>query len=351
MAQAQPVGVAIIGGGIFAKTEHLPAVLKSDLLSLKAIYSRSLKSAQETADLVTKDDVKPDLYSSDAGEGKDYRDLLKRDDVAAVIIALPITSQPEYIEAALAAGKHVLAEKPIAKDVASGKKLIDFYKNVSSEKNVTFAVAENYRFRDPFTYAAAEAAKLGNVTQFSIKAMSLMAQENKYYKTAWRTKPEYQGGFLLDGGVHHAAATRLFLAGASRPESVRAYTTQTQEFLPPIDTTMAIIKTKSGGIGTFQLSSGSLLSAFEWDVACERGTVKVLGEKVTIKPTGGDETTKEFERGSGVAEEVAAWAKALVAGKPDPLQAPEEALADLEFMEKIFRSGEQDGAPQTYELQ
>lgn len=328
-----------------------PAVLKTDLLSLKAIYSRSLKSAQETAALVNKDDVKPDLYSSDSGEGKAYQDLLKRDDIGAVILALPITSQPEYIEAALTAGKHVLAEKPIAPDVAGGKKLIEFYKKVSAEKNVTFAVAENFRFYASFTYAANEAKKLGKVTQFSFKIMNMMSQENQYYKTSWRTKPEYQGGFLLDGGVHHAAASRLFLAGESKAESVRAFTTQAQEHLPPIDTAMAIIKTKAGAVGTFQLSSGSLINAFEWDVSLERGTVKVDGQKVTVKPVDGEESTKEFSRTSGVSEEVAAWAEALVSGKPNALQAPEEALADLEFMEKLFRSGEQDGASQTLELQ
>ncbi|KAI9150409.1 hypothetical protein HJFPF1_10175 [Paramyrothecium foliicola] len=346
MAPAQPVGVAIIGGGLFAKHEHL-----SDLLSLRAIYSRSLKSAQDTAALVDKAGVAPDLYSSDSGDDKSYQALLQRDDIAAVIVALPITSQPEYIEAALSAGKHVLAEKPIAADVAAAKKLVEFANKAAAEKNVTFAVAENYRFQESFTYGAAEAKKLGQVTHFSIKVMHLMQQDNKYYNTSWRTKPEYQGGFLLDGGVHHAAASRLFLSGDNKPASVRAFTTQAQEYLPPIDTVVAIIKTKAGAVGTFQLSSGTLMNAFEWDIACERGTVKAVGQKITVKPVDGDEFVKEFPRTSGVPEEVAAWAEAIVSGKPNALQSPEEALADLEFMEKLFRSGEQDGASQTYELQ
>jgi predicted dehydrogenase len=351
MASAQPVGVALVGGGLFIKQQHLPAVLKTDLLSLKAIFSRSLKSAEETAALVTKDGVKPDLYSSDSGAGKAWKDLLQRDDISAVIIALPITNQPEYIEAALTAGKHVLAEKPIGPHVEAGKKLIDFYKKVSAENNAIFAVAENFRFYESFRYAADEAKKLGEVQHFSFKVMNMMSRDNQYYNTSWRTKPEYQGGFLLDGGVHHAAASRMFLSGESKPASVRAFTTQAQEHLPPIDTVMAIIKTKAGAVGTFQLSSGSLIDTFEWDLGLERGVVKVSGQTVTVKPVDGEATTKEFARSSGVTEEVAAWAEALVPGKPNPLQTPEEALADLEFMEKLFRSGEQDAAPQTYELQ
>lgn len=36
--------------------------------------------------------------------------MLKREDVQAVIVALPISSQPEIIEKAWKAGKHVLSE-------------------------------------------------------------------------------------------------------------------------------------------------------------------------------------------------------------------------------------------------
>jgi predicted dehydrogenase len=326
-----------------------PAVEKSELLTLKAIWSRSLKSAQATHDLATKS--KPDLYSSDSGDDKSFEALLKRDDIAAVILALPITNQPKYIEAALTAGKHVLAEKPIGPDVAAGKKLIEFYKKTAADKGLNFSIAENFRFIPSITYAAEQAAKLGKVEHFSARVLGLMDKDNKYYKTAWRATPEYQGGFLLDGGVHFAAATRLFLTSESKPATVSAFTSLAQEHLPPIDSVFGIVKTKSGGVGSYQQSAGSHLSAFEWDIGSEGGRVFLSGSKVTVKPVGGEESVKEFEKTSGVSEEVAAWAEALKSGKPNPLQSPEEALADLEFLEKMFRSGEQDGALQTYELQ
>lgn len=329
--------------------EWQPAILKCDSLSLKAIYSRSLKSAQDTASLNTKAQV--DLYSADSGEGKSYQDLLQREDVSAVIIALPIVSQPEYIEKALKAGKHVLAEKPLAKDVDNGKKLIQYYEDVSSTNDVTFAIAENVRFMPIFTYAAEEAKKLGKVTHFSVKVFSLMKPDAKWIGTEWRKKPEYQGGFLLDGGVHYAAATRLLLKGDSKPDIVSALTTLTHEHLPPIDTVNAIVKTKSGASGTFQASVGSLMSAFEWDFGFEKGAVKVSGDTVTVKPLDGDAVNKDFPRTSGVSEEVAAWAEGLVSGKPNALQSPQEALADLEFMELMFQSGEADGSPKKFKLQ
>ncbi|KAL0942143.1 oxidoreductase NAD-binding rossmann fold-containing protein [Colletotrichum truncatum] len=346
-----PIGVAIVGGGIFAKEQHLPAVEASDQLVLKAIYSRSRKSAEDTASLVTKSGAAPDLYSDDSGAGNSFKDLLARDDIKALILALPIMSQPEYIEQALAAGKHVLAEKPIAADVARARKLIDYYKKVSAEKGVTFAVAENYRFQPRFTAARDEVQKLGKVIGFNARIFFFVALGGKYIETAWRKKPDYQGGFLLDGGVHFAAALRLLLGREAAPGSVAAFSDLTREHLPPIDTVNAIVKTKSGATGFFAVSVGSSLKSFDFQVACENGSVTVSSHDLTVAPMDGEARTTHFEETTGVKEEVKAWAEALSTGKQNPLQSPQEALADLEFLEKIFKSGEQDGALLDLELQ
>ena len=63
-------------------TRYKPAVKACTDLTLKAVYSRSLKSAQS----LTTDSAKVDLYSDDSGAGKSYEDLLKREDIHAVII-------------------------------------------------------------------------------------------------------------------------------------------------------------------------------------------------------------------------------------------------------------------------
>ncbi|KAF9882430.1 oxidoreductase nad-binding rossmann fold protein [Colletotrichum karsti] len=346
-----PIGVAIVGGGIFAKEQHLPAVEAADQLTLKAIYSRSRKSAEDTASRVTKSGAAPDLYSDDSGAGKSFKDLLARDDIQALILALPIPNQPEYIEQALAAGKHVLAEKPVAADVARAQKLIEYYKKVSADKGVTFAVAENYRFQPRYTTARDEVQKLGKVIGFNVRVFFFVKLGGKYIETAWRKKPEYQGGFLLDGGVHFAAALRLLLGRDAAPDSVSAFSDLTREHLPPIDTINAVVKTKSGASGSFAVSVGSSLSAFDFQVACEKGSVTVSSRDVIVTPLDGEARTTSFEETNGVKEEVKAWAEALVSGKPNPLQSPEEALADLEFLEKIFKSGEQDGARLKLELQ
>jgi hypothetical protein len=55
-------------------------------------------------------------------------------------------------------------------------------------------------------------------------------------------------------------------------------------------------------------------------------------EKVTVTKDGKEEVTEFKDESSGVMPEVKAWAEGLVAGKPNPRQSPEEALADLEIV-------------------
>ncbi|RDL37504.1 NAD(P)-binding Rossmann-fold containing protein [Venustampulla echinocandica] len=342
------IGVAIIGSGIFAKEEHLPAVQACEHLSLKAIYSRSLKSAQAINSSV-------DLYSDDSGSGKTYYDLLLRSDIQAVVIALPILTQPEYIEAALAAGKHVLSEKPVAKDIQSAERLIQYYKSDKVKGGATWAVAENFRYLGSFLFGAQEVKKLGRVLGFRIKMFGNVKPGGKYFETAWRKKPEYQGGFLLDGGVHFVAGTRLLLGEEARPTSLTAYTALLQEHLPPVDTVNSVWQTKSGVSGTFSVSFGTTLSGSEYVIACEKGSVTVGFKKVTVRH--GEEkednavVTEFSDEGSGVKEEVASWAESVASGTPNPKQSPEEALADLEILEKMLRSGEGQGKPEGLQYQ
>lgn len=87
-------------------------------------------------------------------------------------------------------------------------------------------------------------------------------------------------------------------------------------------------------------------------MACEKGTVTIVGSKVMVEETGGKPVEKEFpNEGSGVKQEVAAWADSLVAGKSDPRQSPEEAMADLEILEKMLKSGEGNGKTESLQFQ
>ncbi|CAN9382796.1 unnamed protein product [Alternaria alternata] len=335
------IGIAIIGSGIFAKEEHLPAIQDTPSLSLKAVYSRSLKSAKTLSEKLS--DV--ELYSDDQ-DGKKFEDLLKRDDVKGVVIALPILAQPDYIKKALAAGKHVFAEKPIAKDLATAQDLLAWTQN-SSDTSATYTVAENFRFIDSYVWGSEQVASLGRILTFRVRVAAMVQAGSKYYETEWRKKPDYQGGFVLDGGVHFVAATRLLLQGGKQKiKRVSAFTAQLQEHLPPIDTLNATMQLDNGSSGTLSISFGTTDTGSEYLVACEKGSVHCARGKVTITKDGKDPETRDFpDEGNGVNQEIKAWAKSLEQGKRNEMQSPEEALKDLEILESCLKSGEQGGKP------
>lgn len=347
-----PVPIAIIGGGIFVKEQHVPAVLASSNLSLKLIYSRSLKSAKETSELLPASHSQVELYSEDSGAGKTFTDVLARSDIAGVIIALPIQKQPEYIEAALKAGKHVFSEKPVGPDVESAKKLISWYRSIAEKNKVTWSVAEQFRFLPKHVWGVQHARKLGKVIGFNFRVFGLMDQGNKYFNTEWRKVPTHNYGFILDGGVHHTAAVRMLL-GDDTPDTVIGYSYLAQPFLPPVDTLSAIIKTKSGVVGSFNCSWGTTMKATEYSVACENGSVSIEGDKAYVLYKDGRKEEKDFPfmESSGVTEEVHAWGAAILEGKENPLITPETTLGDLELLEYMLRSADENGATKKLELQ
>src|SRR5271165_6613060 len=106
-----PIHLAIVGAGIFARDSHWPALQAlSDRFTIAAICSRSAASAEKLAALIP--------YP--VAVVTDYAALLARSDVDAVDLVVPIETLAGYIEAALAAGKHIISEKPATSDVATG---------------------------------------------------------------------------------------------------------------------------------------------------------------------------------------------------------------------------------------
>ncbi|KAJ1568950.1 hypothetical protein HK405_011881 [Cladochytrium tenue] len=352
------IGVALIGAGIFAREEHLPAIQACPLLALKAVYSRSHESAAALAALATKPDCKIDVFCHSLGvDGQDagLSSLLSRPDIAAVVVALPILQQPAVIRAAIAAGKHVLSEKPVAGTVAAARDLLAWYDALPGGTRPFWGVAENYRFKRSLQFAAEKIAELGgSVNTFALRGFSFVEPDNKYFNTPWRKEPAYQGGFLLDGGVHQVAGLRMLLAAASlRIARVSAFGALLEDRLRPLDTLHAAVATNDGrAAGVVSISYATeFRSGLDIEIVTTRGTVTWTPTEVKVVTKDASdsgktaEETRIFENDRGVATEMVAFAEcARDRGAPETGLSPREALRDLELLEALLDSAS-SGAP------
>jgi predicted dehydrogenase len=93
---------------------------------------------------------------------RDYRDVLRRDDIEVVDIAAHPPARAAMMKDALAAGKHVLSQKPFVLDLDVGRRLVD----LADRKGVKLAVNQNARWAPHFSYIreAIRAGLIGEVT-------------------------------------------------------------------------------------------------------------------------------------------------------------------------------------------
>ena len=178
------------------QTAHLPAIaaLGNAAPPLLAVYSRSEKSSRDLAEAAVQIlslKKAPSIYH-DEDPSVNLDVLLGRKDITIVTIALPITVQPGIVLKSLAAGKHVLSEKPIAPDVKKGLEMIDTYQHHYKNRGQIWRVGENYEAESGYRAAAAaiRAGKIGKVVLFKSLAMMNMDKDSKWYKRPWRTVPD-----------------------------------------------------------------------------------------------------------------------------------------------------------------
>ncbi|RFU35512.1 hypothetical protein B7463_g781, partial [Scytalidium lignicola] len=341
-------GIALIGAGIYPREAYLPA-LHTIKATIVAVYSRSQKSATELIEAGKKfdglcsADIK-DYYDEEGAEQSGITKLLQDPAIKAVIIAIPTPQQPSVAQQCLAAGKHVLMEKPITKDVASARSLINEYEKTYLPKGLILSVAEQFRFDPGLERARSIVAggKIGTLQAVHARIWQAIQPGNKWYETPWRKHPAYQGGFLLDGGVHFVALMRLI----SRDEIVetKSFAKQMWEHLPPLDTVHAAIRFEKGAMGTFSLTFASSKQEYEYVFIGEKGNLTVSGAAGGTKLVVEDAKTKvaetEIVSADGTYTDLfSSFGESIKQGKGDARGAARQALADVAVVESLCSGG------------
>jgi D-xylose 1-dehydrogenase (NADP+, D-xylono-1,5-lactone-forming) len=177
----------------------LPAARACEGLEVVAIASRELARAQRYA---AEHEIER-AYGS-------YDELLEDDDLDAVYIPLPNALHVEWCERALAAGKHVLCEKPLARSRADASRVFD------AAERAGRILAEAFMYRHhPQTLrikSLVEAGVIGQLRLIRAAQSFRVAGDDDV-----RLFRKLEGGALLDVGCYCVHFAR-FLAG--EPERV-----------------------------------------------------------------------------------------------------------------------------------
>jgi predicted dehydrogenase len=139
--------------------------------------------------------------------GTDWRVLLERRGLDAVIVSTPQDLQAEMVRHAVAAGLHVLVEKPGAR----GADELGGLRQLAAERNVRVRVGFNLRYH----LALREARRLVDAGELG----PLLYIRARYghggrlgYESEWRAQRHRSGGGeLIDQGVHLIDLARWFL--------------------------------------------------------------------------------------------------------------------------------------------
>lgn len=158
----------------------------------------------------------------------DWREVLDRDDIDIVDVCVPGHLHAEVAIAALEAGKHVIAEKPLANTMAEAEKMVATAK-AARERGVHSMVGFNYRRVPALALAQRHVAegRLGEVRQVRVSYLQDWLADEAAPMT-WRLRRELAGSGALGDLASHAVDQVRFLLG----QEVTAVNAMTHTFVP-----------------------------------------------------------------------------------------------------------------------
>ncbi len=291
---------------------------------------------------INEDRVKGLAGNSGAKVFSDWRVLLALPEVDIVIIATLHDSLAEITLASIEAGKHVLVEKPSARNSAELEPVMA----AAEQRGVKVHVGFNHRYHRAFRKARElfEAGELGE----------LMFVRARYghggrigYDKEWRAKPELSGGGeLIDQGPHLIDLSRWFLGEF---EEVQGFAHTYYWDMPVDDNGFMLLKTAKRQVAFLHASCTEWKNLFSMEIYGRNAKLEISGlggsygvERLTyykMLPEMGppDTTTWEYPM------EDDSWALELAEFYEDirlnrePSAGLKDAYAVLKVVERIYK--------------
>lgn len=313
--------IAVLGAGFMGGT-HARAYHARDDVEIAAIYAQSGDRADALA------------HELGTTATSDLDQVLTDDSIVAVDICLPTPVHRATAESALAAGKHVLLEKPLAMSIEDGDALVA----ASMATDRIFMVAHVLRFWPEYV-ALAEVVASGRLGR-PLAANTVRRQPFPEWSTLFKAADQ-TGGAIYDMLIHDYDAMNWILGV---PRSVVANGIRNSRS-GGLDQAQVLVGYEGGGTGLadggmIQPESYPFTSRFE--VLCERGAIEYhfqaggrsfeVGEptnRLTIYPEDGDPELLAVDQSDAYANEVGYFVDCVRSGTAAERATPRHARVAL----------------------
>ncbi len=251
------VSWGVLGCGMIADMELIPAIKEAKNAELVSVMSRSKEKAEKFS---SKHDV-PRYYT-------DIDEFLKDPSLDVVYIATPPHVHCEQTVKVAEYGKHVLCEKPMAAAIEDCEKMIE----ACGKAGIKLMVGCMMRFQSVHekTKEIIDSGMLGKILLVKI-------QGSFYYPPDpnWRLKPEIAGGgSLIDMGIHCIDLARFF---AGEMVEVSAFVGNLLFDYPVEDSSIVSLKFESGAFGFIESYYSAFYTENRYEIIGSKGTL--FGEK------------------------------------------------------------------------
>ena len=329
-----PVGFGVIGAGLVGPT-HAAAAAQAPGGQLVAVCDL----VAERAEAVAEQYGAIPLTEIDA--------LLERQDVHIVSICLPTRLHLEVAERAVAAGKHIMVEKPLELSLARADRLLSAAKSAGVQVSAIF----NRRFIPALkaTKRAVEQGLLGDILVADMYYKSYRTQ-GYYDDSGWRGTWEMEGGAaLINQGIHGVDLLRWVAGPVAR---IFGYTDHLRRDIEADDTTAAVARYANGAMGVIQAMTSvepRLPDRLEYHGT--KGSIQLSGYRIANWAVPGAEswpdavraeedallTTTQSLEAAGHHAQIADMVAAIREGRP-PAVSGEEGRRSLEVVLAIYES-------------
>jgi predicted dehydrogenase len=325
------VGYAVVGLGHIAQTAVLPAFAHA-------------KESSRLAALVSGDSRKRKALGArhrvPAFRYEDLDDVLARDDVDAVYIALPNTLHEECAVRAARAGVHVLTEKPMAVSEDACRRMIE----AAEESDVRLMVAYRLHF-ERANLEAIEVVRAGRIGEprFFSSEFSYQVKPGNI-----RTDAALGGGALWDLGPYCVNAARyLFRAEPTEVTAMQA-SARDRRFQGVPEGWSVLLRFPDERLATFTCSFGAAPTD-AYRIVGTKGDLRLepayeyVGSLVRHLTIDEKTTVQKYRASDQFAPELVEFSRCVLEGR-DPEPDGWEGLADVRIIEAALRSA-RDGRP------